>query len=410
MFILALSSVLLFALDAYSQVQVPVGYSTDELISTNRPIGLGFDQNGDLIVANVQTPPRTLTRVNLSNGQATSSSVVITFNGNDHRPEFIAIDPSDNIYFGRPDENDGDLYRLEPNNNIQTIYTAGSQELYDPRGLAFNAAGDLFVLNNVYPDGPGYISKFEFNSNGDVSNADIQLINLEPGNAMGLAFAPNGDLFVANDDQILWVKFDANGQVQSVNTNFITMPGGSVSSRFLAGVAIDHDGDMFVSQLYTNNADSGKIYQFDTLGNLSVFATGFNQPRNLIFDNDNRLFVADFLESKIHVIECADDPPAGVETFCAVDSSGTSINELILTEPYRVWPIPSRGSLTVHAPHPLAAIKLLNTTGQVVNAWSLKEGGNEMQLNLGELATGLYYLHITEPESGRTTALKVVLE
>lgn len=325
-----ISATVCFSLQlSQAQTVLDTNYQISQIMQTTRPIGLAFDSNGDLIVANAQQPPRKLTRVQLSNGSYASDSVIITFNGNDHRPEFITTDPNDNIYFGRPDFDNGDLYRLTPSLNIDTIYHASNQELDDPRGHAFDANGDLFVAINVHPNGDGFISKFTMNSNYQVVSQIIHFIDSFPSNVMDLKFAPNGDLYVASDETVSQIKFDGQGNVQSVDYDFVDIPVTSSGGSFSAGLAIDDDGSMYVTHLYTSQSTAGKIYSFDTLGNISLFAQGFNQPRDIIFDDEHRMYVSDFMGGKIYVIEPIIGPIVvslqGTDVDCHGSASGSIV-------------------------------------------------------------------------------------
>jgi hypothetical protein len=193
--------VLLFLLSnglmSTAQISVPAGYLLHSISSTNSPIGMCFDSNDHLMVANVQSPPRKITRFTLTNGLYSSDSVIVNFNGNDHRPEFITMDGADNIYFARPDNSDGNLYRLTPNNIIENVYVANFGDLIDPRGLAFNDEGELFVANNAYPNQSSYISKFSFNAANQLVAQDLSFISGLSSKLQDLFFAPNGDLYIA---------------------------------------------------------------------------------------------------------------------------------------------------------------------------------------------------------------------
>lgn len=357
--VIALSSV-------QAQITLPLGYLLNSVSSTNSPIGMDFDSNDRLLIANVQSPPRKITRFELSNGLYASDTVIINFNGNDHRPEFIALDAADQIYFARPDFNTGNLYRLTSSQTIETVYTANFGDLDDPRGIAFNANGDLFVANNAYPNQNSYISKFSFNASNQLISQNLQFIPGISSNAMDLTFAPNGDLYIASGTSIVQVQFDQIGNVQSVNQSFITIP--SIAGSLLVGIAIDNDGDMFVSQINTVLNDSGKIYSFDTLGNFSVFASGFNQPRKLIFDNDNRMYVADYANDMIYVIECTTEKRSLNDRFCDVQLSNSEIEAR--RKSLSFYPNPCDGVLNISLDEisEVDQILVLNSLGQQVKS------------------------------------------
>ena len=388
------SFLVLFTLTAHlelvtAQISIPTGYLLHSISSTNSPIGMSFDANDKLLVANVQSPPRKITSFTLINGLYSSDSIVVNFNGNDHRPEFIALDGADNIYFARPDNNDGNLYRLTSNSTIENVYLANIGDLDDPRGMVFNDQGDLFVANNAYPNQDSYVSKFSFNTAHQLISQNLQFISGITSLVQDLTFAPNGDLFIAGGSSIARVQFDNNGNLQSVDQNFILFP--STPSSRLVGIAVDIDGDMFVSQMNTASADSGKIFSFDTLGNYSVFASGFNQPRKLIFDSDNRLYVADYAENMIYMIECDNTYRALEDRFCdaplSVKEFESRANSL------SVYPNPSNGQFDILLDEStvIDEVLVMNALGEVVEVSNVSVA-RSIHVDISDQSSGVYFV------------------
>lgn len=158
-------------------------------------------------------------------------------------------------------------------------------------GLAFDAAGNLFVANRI----AGTIS--EITPGGSVSTFATGL-----GSLTGLAFGGT-DLYVA-----------------SANTNTIlkVTPGGTVSTfatgvAFPFGLAFDGNGNLFAA-----NFLQGKISQITPGGVVSTFATlpAGSDPFGLAFAANGNLFVSDEGLDKIFQIT----PGAVVSTFVSLAS------------------------------------------------------------------------------------------
>lgn len=81
------------------------------------------------------------------------------------------------------------------------------------------------------------------------------------------------------------------------------------------------------------------------------------------------------------------------ECECHPESlSATAINQV----PIRVYPNPSRGMVLVTAPKAIESVQVFNMTGQQVAANILSDNSsfNQVQLNINDLPTGLYTVHV----------------
>ncbi|HEX3624088.1 MAG TPA: hypothetical protein VH280_01545 [Verrucomicrobiae bacterium] len=92
--------------------------------------------------------------------------------------------------------------------------------------------------------------------------------------ADGIAFGPDGDLYVAQNGDIL--KFTAAG----VQSTFAT---GAGSATFLA---FNQQGVLFEAD------HSGHIFEYSSTGVQSTFASGMSQPEGIAFNSAGDLFVA----------------------------------------------------------------------------------------------------------------------
>jgi hypothetical protein len=151
----------------------------------------------------------------------------------------------------------------------------------NPRGLAFDSAGTLYVADL----GAGTISKV--NSAGVVTPF-VSGLNTP----VSLAFGAAGNLYVSSRDA---------GTVSQVT------PAGAVSpfaSGFTSpqGMAFDASGNLYVSNFGGTTVD-----KVTPVGAVSPFASGFTNPFGLAFDAAGTLHVADFGAGTVSKVS-----PAGV--------------------------------------------------------------------------------------------------
>jgi glucose/arabinose dehydrogenase len=162
------------------------------------------------------------------------------------------------------DKLSGNIYEFTPG-GVQTTFASG---LSEPRGLAFNSAGDLFVAGtdsgNIYEYSPG-----------GVQTTFASGLSL-PGE---LAFNSAGDLFVSDD---------GSGNIYEFT------PGG-VRSTFASGLdqpvvlAFDSAGNLFDSDwgtIPTGTINGGSINEFTPGGAQSTFASPLDKPWGLAFQGE----------------------------------------------------------------------------------------------------------------------------
>jgi hypothetical protein len=214
----------------------------------------------------------------------------------------------------------------------QTVSTFASGFIY-PNGLAFDTAGNLYVVNNldftvsmVTPGGavstfasgiyhPAGLA-FDTDTSGNLyvaSRSSSTVSKITPGgvtstfasgfsNPYGLAFDTSGNLFVAN---------------YTANTVSEVTPGGVVStfaSGFSGpyGLAFDTAGN-----LYVTNFNVGTVSKVTPGGVVSTFASGFSGPAGLAFDTAGNLYVANSGANTVNKVT-----PGGVVSTFASGISG----------------------------------------------------------------------------------------
>ncbi len=206
-------------------------------------------------------------------------------------------------------------YIYEFTNTVATGQGTFASGLYNPGGIAFNSAGNLFVsdasgnINEFTPGGTRttfasgliYPVRLAFNSAGNLFVADVgagAIFEFAPGGARTtfatgldpyeLAFNSAGDLFEADPSSGNIYEFTPDG----ARTTF-------ASGLFEPiGLTFSSTGILFVTDY-----GSGNIYEFTPGGTRTTFASGLILPEGLAFTSAGDLFVVQGLNSTRNVVK-----------------------------------------------------------------------------------------------------------
>lgn len=206
----------------------------------------------------------------------------------------------------------GDIYETNGNLILRIRGSGGpvtfTQELSNPKGLAFDGNGHVFVANA----GTGSILRF---STTDAAGATFAA---GLGSPVGVTFDATGNLFVSDSSDGAIYKYTPDGAREtfavglnqpagiafdSLNNLFVAefnggkvtkiLPNGSKSTfgaglSFPAGIAINSTDNLFVA-----DSDTGTIFKYAPDGARSTFATGLERPYGLAIEASGSLIVAD---------------------------------------------------------------------------------------------------------------------
>ncbi|MBN1852022.1 MAG: hypothetical protein JW829_04830 [Pirellulales bacterium] len=179
-----------------------------------------------------------------------------------------------------------------PSGGADGVFLEWEADTFSPAGLALDAAGNLYVANQ----GGLNVDKYDttgtlVNSYGD-GGTSIQ-------KPSGLAFGPDGDLFVSNFDSGMTVKINT-----TTGDIFLAASPGINGPFHPNGVLVGPGGEFYVADVFGNHVfkygpdgveitgPSGESFITIDLPNIPPEATHPNAPSGLDWDEDGNLLVA----------------------------------------------------------------------------------------------------------------------
>ena len=299
--------------------------------SFNGPTGVAVDGSGNIYVADFSnhrirkiTVSGSVTTLagsgsaGFANGQGTAAS----FNG----PAGVAVDVSGNVYVA--DHNNHRIRKITASGNVTTLAGSGSAGFSNGQGAAasFNSPHSVAVDGggNVYVADTWNHRIRKITSSGNVSTlAGSGVANYVDGQGTAASFsAPiqatldaSGNVYVADHNNHRIRKITASGNVTTLAGSgvgaFADGQGTAASFQYPAGVAIDNEGIIYVSDranhLIRKISTSGNVTTLAGSG-IATFADGqgisasFNLPNKLAVDSNGNVYVADGGNNRIRKI------------------------------------------------------------------------------------------------------------
>jgi len=273
-------------------------------------------------------------------GDSSAEPTITTFASGIPLPTGLAFDAAGNLYVAN--YNAGSITQVTPA-GVQTTFATGFTQ---PAGLAFDAAGNLYVANQpgsidmVTPGGVVSVFATGFDEANDLVFDTAGNLYVASPNTSGVGYismvTPAGVVttFVAAIARPTGMVFDAAGNLYAANFDGNTVskitPQGVVStfaSGFNSpnGVSIDQSGN-----LYVGNIGDGTVNRVTPEGVVSVFATGFSTPSDLIFDAANDLYVSIIGANSVSKVSSTVTVPftLGGTAVDGVDYTGVTVSPL----------------------------------------------------------------------------------
>jgi sugar lactone lactonase YvrE len=254
--------------------------------------------------------------------QYTPTGVQSIFASGLSRPRGVAFDHFANLFVANmtcdvSGNCQGSIVKITPD-GVQSTFATLSEQNFQPEGMAFDRAGNLFVMAIDLTDANLASTIYKFTPGGLQST-----LGSVTNQGFGLAFDSAGNLFAASGDQTIY-EFTPDG-TRSVFVD----PSGFPPNEGPIGLAFDRFGNLFVStESGLMSSPNDGVLKFTPDGMGTPFATGLdNYPRGLAFDRAGNLFVAEvgLNPNPMPIGEILKFTPNGVETVFA-QNIGTGSN------------------------------------------------------------------------------------
>jgi sugar lactone lactonase YvrE len=185
---------------------------------------------------------------------ATGALVEISRNGQQgtlfRRPYDLAVEADGTLVvadMGTPNAADGAVIRVDPLTGRQSLLASGG-EFYDPAGIAVAPNGDIYVADNRAPDNDGAVIRVDPRSGAQTLVTSAGMLDLP----FGIAVDRDGTLLVSNriEEDSLPTPCTPVGRIVRVNPasgaqSAVGVQGGQLS--FPLGLALEPDGGLLVA-------------------------------------------------------------------------------------------------------------------------------------------------------------------
>ena len=295
-----------------------VGYTdgANTVAQFNAPSGLAFDNNGNLLVADIN---------NKSIRKITSTGDVSTFATTGKAVEDVVVDDGGNVYAANAIDNT--IQKITPG-GVVSVFASGFNL---PSGIGIDALGNLFVAdqnnNQIKKITPaGVVSIFA--GTGTAGSANGAKATATFDKPWDVAVDITGNVYVSDQNNNLIRKIDTTGIVTTFATGF----------WYPKGITVDAKGNVYVADYSLDQikkiSPSGVVTILAGQYNRSGYVDGpgisarFNYPTGVAVDSKGNVFVGDyqnFMIRKISSIGYSISP--ALPTGLRLDTTGSIIGK-----------------------------------------------------------------------------------
>jgi sugar lactone lactonase YvrE len=183
-----------------------------------------------------------------------------------------------NLFVSGTDAGGGEIFQFTWDGG-QSIFASG---LYKPSGMAFDNAGNLFVVDYEILNGDfiGNAAIFKITPNGTLT-----IFASRVSYSSSLAVDRAGNLFVADYDSGIIYQYKPSGS-RATFASGLYHP---------VGVALDSAGNLWVADNSIGNIYQGSVYEYKPDGSRVTIAVlnPADRPADLAFDSMGNLYMAD---------------------------------------------------------------------------------------------------------------------
>lgn len=332
----------------------------------------------------------------------TPSGTVTTFAGNGTKgyldgigtaasfslPYGIVIDTQNNIYVG--DSGNGNIRKITPSGTVTTFAGSGIKGSADGTGTSasFNKTGSLAIdkSNNIYVL-DNKIRKIT--PQGVVTTLIINEDKYILANCRGIVIDASNNIYVSD-------KYS----IQQISPQGVIRPlAGGGKNVFSDGIGTDagfYDPSFMTldtsNNLYVADTRNHRIRKIKTVGGYTISP---ELPTGLYIDSSTGVirgvpYVAS--SSTNYTITATNNFGTNTTTVVISINSNLGVEDIVFKNMV-IYPNPTTGEVNINNVL-VEKVNVYNNVGQLVKTSSNKESTNNTSLQLNNLPTGTYYLHI----------------
>jgi DNA-binding beta-propeller fold protein YncE len=278
------------------QVEVPA-YST-ALYGAARPSGVAVSPSGDRIYVTQSVGDRVGVVFDAA-GTKVGTMAPPEATGTDHAPVYVAVDPlTSEVYVS--DRLAGAIYIYDRDGTYQRTFTlAQPRPGWQPLGLAFDKAGNLYVTDLSGP----YQKVLEIDRAAAVVRTLGENDKLSFPN--GVAVDGAGNVYVSDSNNGRLLMYAADGAIRAQ----IGRGSGQGNLGLPRGMAIDGSGRVLVADstgqgVFVYRAPSGderRLQYLGFVGGEGVSDGTFEYPNSVAVDARGRVYVADTFNDRVQI-------------------------------------------------------------------------------------------------------------
>jgi sugar lactone lactonase YvrE len=298
-------------------------------------------------------------------------------------PRGLAFDSQGNLYIA--DSGNARVRKVGKDGNISTVAgsdprgfggdgsQATSARLNDPRGLAFDSSGNLYIA-----DGGNFRIR-KIATSGVITTVagsgvygppqdGVSAIKSSLGMVQGLAFDSLGNLYFADSFNHVVFRLSTDGLFHIVaNGGFGSAgdqgPAATAQLEFPRGMAVDRLGNVYVADAFNNRvrvispgasvravAGTGAAGAGGDYG--PAVAASLNSPYDLAFDSQGNLYIADAWNSRVRKVHFLAVPSSSNATIAASPNPIPVSSPLALGQTTIYWNAPGYANVEVHVDMP----------------------------------------------------------